>query len=277
MVKTILVGLDGLPHSEAALRWSVRQARRANAMLIGIGIVDEPEILQPALVPMGASYYQHHSTEAKVMNAHRHVVRVLDHFTRYCAEADVACKPLEGIGRPQDEILREVQRCDLVALGRRTTFGADWGEDWSHTLRAVVRDCPRPVVAVSATDVGPGPVLVAYDGSPQAARALYGFAESQIESSMPIYVVTLGPNRINAGKTAHRAIEYLDAHGLMAEPMVIVTREPPGEILLEKEKELSAGLIVMGAYGQPTFREFIFGSTTRWMMEHAHAPLLMFH
>ena len=44
MVRSILIGLDGSPHSETAVQLGVQWAHRFDALLTGLGVVDEPAI-----------------------------------------------------------------------------------------------------------------------------------------------------------------------------------------------------------------------------------------
>jgi nucleotide-binding universal stress UspA family protein len=53
--------------------------------------------------------------------------------------------------------------------------------------------------------------------------------------------------------------------------------EPFGQVLLEKAHQLSADLLVMGAYAHSPLRELIMGGVTRYMLAHADLPVLMRH
>ena len=52
---------------------------------------------------------------------------------------------------------------------------------------------------------------------------------------------------------------------------------PPAKVILEQIGRLNAGLLVMGAYGQPGLREFFLGSVTRTLLQETPVPLLLFH
>ena len=54
-------------------------------------------------------------------------------------------------------------------------------------------------------------------------------------------------------------------------------RRPPAEVILEQVRRLKAGLLVMGAYGQPALREFFLGSVTRKVLEESPVPLFLYH
>jgi nucleotide-binding universal stress UspA family protein len=49
------------------------------------------------------------------------------------------------------------------------------------------------------------------------------------------------------------------------------------ERILQVAQALSAGIIVMGAYGKPRVREFLFGSVTQSILHHTKVPLFLYH
>ena len=57
MLKSILIGLDGSPSSAAAVELGIQWAKRFNALLVGLGIVDEPPFTRQKLSRLGADYY----------------------------------------------------------------------------------------------------------------------------------------------------------------------------------------------------------------------------
>jgi nucleotide-binding universal stress UspA family protein len=48
-------------------------------------------------------------------------------------------------------------------------------------------------------------------------------------------------------------------------------------MLLDKAHDLSADLMVMGAYAHSPLRELVLGGVTRHMLAHADLPVLMRH
>jgi hypothetical protein len=58
MLKSILIGLDGSAYSTTALELGIRWARRFDALLVGLGVIDEPTIRGPEPVPLGGAYYK---------------------------------------------------------------------------------------------------------------------------------------------------------------------------------------------------------------------------
>ena len=69
MLRVILVGLDGSAYSNAAIELGIRWAKKLDALLVGLGVVDEATICKPEPVPIGGSSYKQHRDEALVADA----------------------------------------------------------------------------------------------------------------------------------------------------------------------------------------------------------------
>ena len=91
---------------------------------------------------------------------------------------------------------------------------------WGHALNLrVVKNSPRPVVVAPRTpaEMKSNTVVVAYDGSLQAARALYAAVASVLGAEgVKVHVVNVAPNREEAARTADQAIAFLRLHQIDA-------------------------------------------------------------
>jgi nucleotide-binding universal stress UspA family protein len=57
----------------------------------------------------------------------------------------------------------------------------------------------------------------------------------------------------------------------------LTSSAPPAVVVLDEARRLGAGLLVMGAYGQPVLREFFLGSATRSLLAECPIPMFLFH
>jgi nucleotide-binding universal stress UspA family protein len=275
MMRTILVGLDG-PASNGAVDLGIRWAKANNALLVGIGIIDEPSIRQPEVMPIGGTSYKDDRDEAVLHAAVRSVEQELERFALRCAEAGVACKLLEDVGTPADQIGVEAQRYDLILLGKSAKYKSDSVDQPDDTLRKVLRNAPRPVVAVPDQPASGRSIVIAYDGSVQASRTLQAFQSQHLKLSGKWHVVTVDPDHAAAVRHAERAIDFLDGHGIQARRHVVASTSP-AEAIMEQARKLEAEILVMGAFGQSALREFFFGSVTRTLLAEKSLPLFLYH
>ena len=166
MLTRILVALDGSNFSEVALDLGIEWAKRFNAQLVGLGIVDEPTIRSHEPVPIGGAAYKVERDEFRMAEARGKVDQFLDDFTRRCTETGVSCKTLEDVGLPSKEILRESHRYDLVLLGHETHFHFETEDKADETLWRVLRHESRPVVIAPPKLKAGSSVLVALRRKP---------------------------------------------------------------------------------------------------------------
>ncbi|MFO1022299.1 MAG: universal stress protein [Planctomycetales bacterium] len=277
MLRSILVGLDGSKYSVAARELGIHWAKATGALLVGLGIVDEPAILRPEPSPIAPGTLKGERDAAKLHDARRLVEEALEQFTLRCSEAGISSKELEETGSPTEQIIEESQRFDLILLGKQTYFKFETQEGPDQTLTEVLRSSPRPVVTVPEVPSTGNNVLIAYDGSVQAARALQLFLYSGIPVDGECHILSIKDDKVEAAKTGDRAAQYLDSHGKKSKIHALTPHGTDAELILREIAAHQAGMLVMGAFGSNSLQEFIFGSTTRQLLQKSPVPIFLSH
>jgi nucleotide-binding universal stress UspA family protein len=278
-----LVGIDVAAHRESLTQLAIRWSRRFHARIVGLGIVDEPGIraIEPAW-PIGGTpgkdpvFYAGY--EARLAEVHRKVDRVLADFQELCAQSGVESRTLKRVGSPGVLLEQSAQVADLVLLPRESRFRFKPRDgEFGETVRKALKNASRPVVVVPRAGLFDGPVVIAYDGSLQASRALAAFTATGLGESSQVHIVCASAVGSSAAERAERARQFLINHDIRAEVEVLESNSPPAALLLEEAQRLGAGLLVMGSYGQPVLREFVIGSVTRTILEACPMPLFVYH
>ena len=192
MLKSILIGLDGSPTSEAAVELGIQWAKRFDALLVGLAIVIEPSIhrREPESISGDDSNREHDGDSMK--RAHHAAERCLEQFAARCTEAGVSFNLIQGTGAPYEEILRESHRYDLVLFGHETHFHFSSMDRPNETRWNVLKCESRPIViSPSKLELGSS-VVVAYNGSPNADRALQAFQASGLDLGEEVCVLQRG-------------------------------------------------------------------------------------
>jgi nucleotide-binding universal stress UspA family protein len=213
MLGSILLALDGSVYSESAAGLAIDWAGRYGARLLAVGMLDAPTIQKPEPIPMGAGAYKRARDEARLADAHRRVVEFLSEFRDLSRSAGVPAEVVEEIGDPAASILREAQRCDVVILARETHFHFETQDRPDEALAQVLRNSPRPVVVVPRQLPDGQGIVVAYGGGREAARTLQTFQLLGLAAGESIEVVSVHRDGAQAEALAHRAGDYLAAHG----------------------------------------------------------------
>lgn len=124
----------------------------------------------------------------------------------------------------------------------------------------------------------PGVVVVAWDGSRCAARALAD-ALPILVLARDVRILTVLSDKPEAiAAAAMEAQQHLERHGIGATLDTIDGGgEPIGMTLDRYLKGLSPDLLVMGAYGHSRLQEFLLGGATEHMLRSPVVPVLMSH
>ena len=92
-----------------------------------------------------------------------------------------------------------------------------------------------------------------------------------------IHVVSVGLSACDAAHHAELARRFLKYHKIEAVPLALESSAEPANVILEQVRRLGAGLLVMGAYGQPVLGEFFVGSATRTLLNGVPVPIFCYH
>ncbi|MBW8879805.1 MAG: universal stress protein, partial [Acidobacteria bacterium] len=158
------------------IRTAITIASEQGARLVGLAIVDEPDIRAGTPTGFGGSSFKHERDEALVAEARERAADCLALFERRCREAAVPARSLEVVGRPAVSILHEMEARDLTVMGRDANFRFEIENDDTATREEILHRATRPLLLVPEGADGPlgKEVVVAYDGSRAAKRAIAG-------------------------------------------------------------------------------------------------------
>ena len=191
------------------------------------------------------------------------------------AAEDVRWDWVEEVGLIDSRLLQYASLNDVVVLGA--------GEGAARLAGELVIHARVPILVVpeghKTLDVD-APVLAAWNGSPEASRA--------VRAAMPILrragKVTLAtvvekdgkPNRYDLPPL--RAAEYLSRHGVLSEIVELpASAEGPAHALADAARARGCSCIVMGAYGHSRLLESVFGGVTHDMLKAPALPILLAH
>jgi nucleotide-binding universal stress UspA family protein len=165
-------------------------------------------------------------------------------------------------------ILDEMKRHDLTVIGRELNLRV--GNIEGDRAR-------KPVMVVPDEDARGGSVMLAFDRSSAAERALASFADSGLILGRTVHVVSVDDDGATAWNTANQAVTALAALGITAQLHNVVSPLPIADAVLEQRRVLDAGLIVMGAYAHSRLAHLIWGSVTKVLVERSPVPLFLHH
>jgi nucleotide-binding universal stress UspA family protein len=283
-IKHILLPLTGDPTGEAAAVCGLTLAKKIGAHVTA-GYEDEmgPTYLTPDF--MGAAGIASEFYEEVEKARHNRQRKARTFFDRAVRET---CLPIvsapickQGSTMWLDEDGNDAPVASFGALTDLVVFEAP-GKRISPGAWNIVDDAlfgarrPTLVVPPKAKSVDMSTVLIAWNGSSEAANAVE-HALDLLPADAKIFVLQVGelkPGRMSA----ERLIEYLGWHCYRAEFLQVPDQEhKTSEIIVDAARRVGAGLLIVGAYTHSRMRELMLGGVTDFMLREAPLPLLMAH
>ncbi|HTM97013.1 MAG TPA: universal stress protein [Croceibacterium sp.] len=117
------------------------------------------------------------------------------------------------------------------------------------------------------------PAVVAWDGSPEARRALRAAVPLLARSQAVTLATVREPSERKHDLPPTDGAEYLSRHGISCEIVELPASESIARVLTDAALVRRAGYLVMGAYGHARLLETIFGGVTRELLAHPPVPL----
>lgn len=148
---------------------------------------------------------------------------------------------------------------------------------------AVLFQSGRPVVIFrpGAADLPaktPGSVVLAWDGSRQAARAMAdALPIMKLAREVRVLTVVREKPEATAG-LGNDVVRHLGSHGInaVADEVDIGPRKI-GPAISDFVKAHAADLLVMGGYGHSKLREFILGGATQHLLQEPNVAIMLSH
>lgn len=177
-------------------------------------------------------------------------------------------------GSLADSLIEMEEEIRVLVMGVR---GEDHQNDENHIgsqLETVIRNMHRPVLVVNRPfSAPPKHIMLAYDGSESAQKALEMVATSPLYKGLHCHIVYVSKQAQAEDGLLTTARERLQESGLAVE-----TANLQGEVeptLMEYRRQHNIDMTVMGAFGHSRLRELLFGSITVKMLCHSQVPLLL--
>lgn len=276
--KSILVHLDTSKAVHSRLDLALSLATQFEAHLTGFFTVFTPEPGSFYVMAGNAEFYvEQRQRRAEQQGALERLFR-----------AELLRAKVQGDWQSSAEYANEVvpqaaRIADLAIVGQ---YNRDDPDSFvaEQFIESTVLSAGRPVLVVPYAgqfDAIPSHVMIAWDGSREATRALHD-ALPFLTRAKRVTVLTINAMRTDPAAsripgTDIAAIVSRYGANVAIEEVEGVKGEPIGEMLLSRAADLGVDLIVMGCYGHSRWRELVLGGATRSILKSMTVPVLMSH
>lgn len=245
----ILVPLDGTSQGWLALEQAALIARREQASLHGLHVVDiNTDIEAPETAQVEA------------------------HFNQYCQQANLSEYLKDALaivkGNIADQVCQRALLTDLIVMGVHQSDAA-----LTSNLRSIIWRSARPMLIIPCRRVSPMEhVLLAFDGSLKSREALFVAAYLVQRWKISLTVLTISEGGQVAVSAPDYAQAYLTHHKIPAD---FIALDGSLDLFLDVIKERAIDLILMGGYSGTALKEITIGNALDFLLHHADCPLLI--
>jgi nucleotide-binding universal stress UspA family protein len=283
MIRSILLPLSEAPLASATRDYAFWLAGKEGSCINALAVIDvkafeipvlgTPDGFMPSVVTPPLAESQSLMTELTAVAKDR-----LGQFAAECDRANIRYSTETRTGLPGEVIARRAIAHDIVVMSRSGYTRAAVPENRVDPLVSdVIRGSIRPVLVTGMSFPGNGEVrkiVVAFDGSSHAARALLVAAELGARPGVECTILTVSPSQEAAQEIIEPAEAFLYHHGLVPRKQV-VPGSRASEVICEVATGLRADMLIMGAYGHAPVREMLFGSTTERVLSHCGTTVVL--
>lgn len=175
--------------------------------------------------------------------------------------------------RPALALSRDAPLADLIIFGQGHL---DHGLGREMFAQCLLGERAPVLVGRLDTDSLSGPAAIAWDGSPQAARAVKASLPLlAMASGIHVLQCVTGLDRQTSDPDIDRLNAYLRLHGVGEGTPDLIEGDNEANALLAAAKGRMATLLVAGAWGHSRLREAVFGGATRAFLACTDGPNLL--
>ncbi len=277
MVKTILTPTDGSEYGKTAIDFGIYIAKKLQAQLIGLHVVDIGLMRGPVFSDISGSIglppYQEFLPVIEA-GLDRRAETVLKAFRERCEAAGLHPETIKAVGVIDETIIEEGKKTDWILLAKRgENFHLAKGGILGSTAELVVRNSGKPVMVTPKTYQNIESMVLAYDGSPPAHNALKLAVNLSEKAAWPLTIICITDNQAVTDRL-HENIEAA-LEPLQIDCETIIIRGKDNREIIKFIQEGSVELLVMGAYGHNRLRQLLIGSTTSDVILKSRIPVLL--
>jgi nucleotide-binding universal stress UspA family protein len=275
-IKDIFLHMDGTAQAEVRLRLAIDLARRHDAHLTALYIID---IQMPPIAggeAAGAAFLA--ELRLKMLSDARIAATAVEaRFRERLRLEGVAGEWRQIEGAATEEVALHARYADLVIVSQDHPDGSQ--PDADAIIERVLFSAGRPVLIVPHTTqvetVGRR-VLIGWNASREATRAVHD-ALPLIARADAVTVFTVSRRGASDEPGAALAL-HLARHGIKVQvEHTVAAGMNTSDIMLNAAANLPADLLIVGGYGHSRFRELVLGGVTRTLLRRMTLPVLMSH
>lgn len=276
MFKNVMIAVDGSSYTDSVIGHAIELVKAFSSQLLVVTVVDV-RIFEWAsavgadgfvsIVPSGA--YQDESRAILEEKCDK----ILNKCGLLLEQQQVRFKLEKLVGSPVELILEKAQVADLVVLGKRGEFERWDNTELGVTVQSVCRSIAKPLLIVKKELRPIRNIVLGYDGSGHANRALQCSAHLAEGLQAQLAVLCVADEEETGKHFIQEALDYLSSYKVNVSTHILPGQ--PDRELVSFAEQNGADVIAIGGFGHSRIREAILGSTTEHILRISTCPVLL--
>jgi nucleotide-binding universal stress UspA family protein len=161
----------------------------------------------------------------------------------------------------------------VLVIGIRGKVHENQPDKIGAKLESIIRSLHKPILVVNEPFKMPQRIMIAYDGSEAAEKALAMVATSPLYKGLSCHLVCVGKDDSSGSvlEMAANKLNHVEGIELTAKKL----RGKADQVLCEYQASHDIDLIVMGAFSHTRLHDLLLGSFTARMLTTTKKPLLL--
>ena len=247
----ILVGINGKKGGWLALEQALIIARKDKSTVRGLHVIQEDQPLSDD-----------------------QITALKSEFNKRTAGSGTAAKLHLEKGEVTSLLNQRAQWNDLLVFSLEHPPQDSPSSRMRSHLTTLIRDCPRPLLAVRSTTPMTH-ALLAFDGSPKSIEAMYLAVYLVEKWGIKLTVATALEDSASKYNPLDSAREYLEFRQVQA--TMITDTGLPSDVIMAAVQQEGCDFIIVGGFGHQPVLEIFLGSTLNGLLRKSHVPILICH
>lgn len=279
----VLAGIDGSALTNAVCDYAAWIAQKVDAPLKLLHTIDHhPEIADHSDMTgnIGVDTCDHLLDELTQLEQQRSKLRMQQgkQLLQAAKERVMQAGILDPIANQRHgslvESLIELEtNLRVLVIGVRGKVHENQPDKIGAKLESIIRSLHKPILVVNAEFKLPERIMIAYDGSQAAEKALDMVSTSPLYKGLTCHLVCVS-NDEGKGQLLEVAANKLKLAGgieVIAKKLI----GKPEQVLCDYQTQKDIDMTVMGAFSHTRMYDWLLGSFTLKMLTHSHGPLLL--
>jgi nucleotide-binding universal stress UspA family protein len=277
MSKKILVAIDGSEISWNTARIAIQLAKVLNTEILGLHVIDEELVLNDyAEYQKELGKYEaplSRTEKAELFESRGH--EILELLKSWCQDSDIQATTEIGLGGVGETVLKQGGEAMILAIGRRGNGHPNISDYLGKNFRYTAHRTEVPLLVGGDSAKALNKILLAYNGSTRAKKALQWAKQLQQQGSFEILALVVQEDDDFSIRDFEKEVKTEFSQSGVKNFRLIMRKGIPSDEISITAMDSKSDIVLMGGYRHSAVLEWLEGSTLDSVLRKITLPVLV--